>query len=212
MGRPSFGESVVLVVFVAVCLAWVVMGYLLGSGYTTLIALSGAGVLFLSGVLTWDDAISERGAWDVFIWYGGLVQLGKLLNEAGVTAAFAGEVADQLRFLPLALLFVVSLLVYFYAHYGFASITTHVVSMFPAFVGVLLALGAPPWLTVCAFAYFANLCAGLTHYGTTHAPMIFSTGYVPPGTWWRVGLLLSFVNVTIWLTVGLAWWKFWGLW
>jgi DASS family divalent anion:Na+ symporter len=212
MGRPGFGESVVLVVFAGVCLAWIVTGFLFGSRYTTLVALAGAGVLFLSGVLTWEDAITERGAWDVFIWYGGLVQLGKLLNDAQVTKVFAEAVADNLRFLPLPLLFVVILLVYFYAHYGFASITAHIVSMYPAFVGVLLTLGAPPWLVVCCFAYFANLCAGLTHYGTTPAPIVFGAGYVSHGAWWRVGFLLSLVNVTVWLGVGLPWWKLWGLW
>ena len=104
------------------------------------------------------------------------------------------------------------LLVYFYAHYGFASITTHVVSMYPAFVGVLLERGASPWLVTCVFAYFANLCAGLTHYGTTHAPIVFGAGYVSHRDWWRIGFLVSLANVSVWLAVGLPWWKLWGLW
>jgi DASS family divalent anion:Na+ symporter len=211
-GPPRLGECIMMGVFAGVCLSWVVLGYLFAGKYTTLIALMGSGVLFLSGVLTWEDAITERGAWDVFIWYGGLVQMGTLLNDAGVIKVFAQWVAANLGFLPLALLFVVMLVIYFYAHYGFASITAHILSMYPAFVGVLLALGAPPWLTALGFAYFANLCAGLTHYGTTPAPIIFGVGYVSHGWWWRIGFLMSVVNVTIWLAVGLPWWKFWGLW
>jgi DASS family divalent anion:Na+ symporter len=212
MGRPRRDELIMTAVFAGVCLGWVVTGLFFGTRYTTLIALAGGGVLFLSGVLTWDDAVTERGAWDVFIWYGGLVQLGKLLNDTGVVRVFAGWLAGRLDWLPLPLLFGALLLAYFYAHYGFASITAHVLAMFPAFVGVLLALGAPPWLTVVAFATFSNLCAGLTHYGTTPAPIVFQAGYVSQGTWWRVGLILSVVNIGIWLTVGLAWWKLWGLW
>jgi DASS family divalent anion:Na+ symporter len=125
---------------------------------------------------------------------------------------FAQTVADALGGLPLTALFLITLLVYFYAHYAFASITAHVASMYPAFVGVLIQLGAPAELVVAVFAFFANFCAGLTHYGTTPAPIVFGAGYVSHGTWWRIGFLMSLVNLTIWLGLGMAWWKLLGLW
>jgi DASS family divalent anion:Na+ symporter len=31
-------------------------------------------------------------------------------------------------------------------------------------------------------------------------------------TWWVVGLIVSFVNITIWSTIGFTWWKFLGIW
>lgn len=208
MGPPSKEEWVMILVFLSVCLCWI----LLSSKFITLVALSGAVTLLLTRVLTWEDVVSERRAWDVFIWYGGLVQLGSLLNKANATNVFASTLAESLKFIAPALLFLIILLIYFYAHYGFASITAHVLSMYPAFVGTLLALGAPAWLVAVSFAYAANLCAGLTHYGTTPGPIIFSTHYVSQGTWWRNGFILSVVNIGIFLVVGLPWWKFWGLW
>ncbi len=218
MGFPRFGEWVVIGVFAGVCALWIASGFLggliekPGSPDIATIALAGVAVLLLTGVLTWEDVATEKGAWDVFIWYGGLVQLGTMLNQAKVTEVFANAVAGQLHGLPLMGMFLLLLLIYFYAHYAFASITAHMLSMFPAFVKVLLALSAPPWLVIPCFAYFTNFCAGLTHYGTTPAPIVFGAGYVSHGTWWRIGLLLSLVNITIWLTVGLAWWKLLGLW
>ncbi|MCI0539001.1 MAG: anion permease [Verrucomicrobiales bacterium] len=208
MGPLKREELVLAAVFSGVCLLWIFGG----PDVITLVALSGAGLLLLTRILTWDDVINERGAWDVFIWYGGLIQLGKKLNETGLFGHFAKNVAAQFagwNWLPL---FVVVLLVYFYAHYAFASITVHIVSMYPAFVPVLIAAGAPPALVVCSFAFFANFSAGLTHYGTTPAPIVFSVGYVAQRTWWRVGFLVSLANVTIWLAVGLVWWKITGLW
>jgi DASS family divalent anion:Na+ symporter len=211
MGPPSGSEKFMMGVFAAVVLGWVVLGlvYRLDAA---VVALAGACVLFLSGVLTWDDAVSEKAAWDVFLWYGGLVQMGSLLNDAQVTTLFANHVAGSLGGLPLWVVFGAILLIYFYAHYAFASITAHILSMYPAFVAVLLAMGAPPWLVTVMLAYFSNLCAGLTHYGTTPAPIVFGTGYVSHGTWWRIGFLMSLVNIAIWLAVGLPWWKLWGLW
>jgi len=77
---------------------------------------------------------------------------------------------------------------------------------------LLIGLGTPPLLTVYSLACMANLTAGLTHYGTTTAPIVFAAGYVGLRDWWRVGLLVSFVNLAIWLTVGFAWWKLLGFW
>ncbi|HCA59885.1 MAG TPA: anion permease, partial [Blastocatellia bacterium] len=103
-------------------------------------------------------------------------------------------------------------LVYFYAHYLFASITAHVLAMFVPFVAVTLTAGAPAGLAVLLLAYFSNLNAGLTHYGTTPAPIYFGTGYVSLQTWWKIGLAASVVNIVIWGTVGVAWWKLLGWW
>ena len=109
-------------------------------------------------------------------------------------------------------MFAVALFIYFYAHYGFASITAHMVSMFPPFLALLLAKGAPPGLVIYGFACFTNLAAGLTHFGTTPGPIFYADGYVTLKTWWKVGAIISVVNIVIWSTAGFAWWKFIGVW
>lgn len=212
LGPMRPGETVVLIVFAGVCIGWIVDGFAGGGKNVAGIALGGAAVLLLSGVLTWEDCVTEKSGWDVFIWYGGLVQLGILLKDTNIPRVFAESVAADLDGLSVIGLFLVTLAIYFYAHYAFASITAHIVSMYPAFIGVLIAAGVPPALAAAAFAFLTNLSAGLTHYGTTHGPILFNTHYVPMETWWRVGFLLSLVNLAIWLTVGLAWWKILGLW
>ena len=67
-------------------------------------------------------------------------------------------------------------------------------------------------LIALLLAYFSNLDAGITHYGTGSAPVYFGAGYVPQITWWRLGLLISFLNLVIWLGLGPLWWKLIGLW
>jgi DASS family divalent anion:Na+ symporter len=138
--------------------------------------------------------------------------MGEILNETGSTKAFAARVGDWLGGMGWLLALIVTLLIYFYSHYAFASITTHVLAMFPAFTTMLVALGVPPAPAVYSLACLANLTAGLTHYGTTTGPMVFAENYVALGDWWRVGLAASIVNLAIWLTVGFGWWKLVGLW
>lgn len=41
--------------------------------------------------------------------------------------------------------------------------------------------------------------------------LIFGAGYVSQGEWWRNGFVICTLNVVIWLTIGMAWWKVIGL-
>ncbi len=210
MGPMKRNEWILAVVFVSVCGSWVTSG--LHGLDITVTALLGSAALLATGVLRWEDVKAEHAAWDIFIWYGGLLRLGRALNDAGVTSEFANAVAARFAGYGWVTLFAVALLVYFYAHYGFASITAHILAMFPAFLAVLLAKGAPPGLVVYAFASFSSLAAGLTNYGTTPSPMFFAHDYVGLGCWWKVGAVVAVTNIVIWSTVGFAWWKLIGYW
>jgi DASS family divalent anion:Na+ symporter len=210
MGPVRGGEAIALVVFAGVTLLWITSGW--HHLDVTLVAMGGISLLFLANVLTWDIALSERSAWDVFVWYGGLLTMGEALNNTGSTTIFATWVGSWFTGIPWFTVLLLTLGIYFYAHYAFASITTHIISMFPPFAVMLIGLGAPPLLTVYSLACLANLTAGLTHYGTTTAPIVFAENYVSVGEWWKVGFAASVVNLGIWLTIGFAWWKFLGFW
>jgi DASS family divalent anion:Na+ symporter len=210
MGSMTKPEKILVGVFIGVCGLWASSSW---HGLdVAVVALMGAIALLVMDVLSWEDVVKERTAWDIFIWYGGLLQLGKSLNATGVTNVFANWFGGMLGGFTWPVLFVVTLLVYFYAHYAFASITAHMLAMYPAFLAVLSGAGAPLGLIVYGFACFTNLSAGLTNFGTTPAPMFFAQDYVDFKTWWRVGFVVSLVNLTIWSTVGFGWWKVIGVW
>jgi divalent anion:Na+ symporter, DASS family len=210
MGPISWPEKRMLVVFALVSVLW--MTTALHHIHYAAVALLGICALLIFAVIDWEDVKAERGAWDVFIWYGGLVQLAGALGESGLTERFAQSVAALAHAWPWWGAFLALLLVYFFAHYGFASITAHATAMFVPFLAVMIAARVPPWIAVLSLSYASNLMAGLTHYGTTPGPIYFGAGYVPQGTWWRIGLLASMVSLTIFLTVGIVWWKVLGLW
>ena len=210
MGRLSRSEWITLGVFVTVCLLWITAKW--NHLDITVTALLGSTTLLAIGVIDWEDVKNEKAAWDIFIWYGGVLRMGLALGEVGVTGAFAKSVASNFGTAGWITLFVAALAIYFYTHYGFASITAHLLAMYTPFVAVLVAKGAPLGLMVFTFAIFANLAAGLTHYGTTPSPMYYAADYVPFRTFWGTGLVISFVNLAIFSTVGFAWWKLLGIW
>lgn len=223
LGPMSRAEKTMLGVFLFIAALWMlpavpgVQNFLTGFGLESLlnyavVALIGVSFLLVTGVLSWEDVTSERSAWDIFIWYGGLVRMAEALGETGVTKKFADTAAGFTVGWHWWAALIGLLIVYFYAHYAFASITAHATAMYTPFLAVILAAGAPPMVGVLALAYFSNLDASLTHYGTTPAPIFFGAGYVSQRDWWRLGFLVSIPNILIWLGVGLLWWKALGIW
>ena len=204
-------EAIVAVVFVFLIAFWVVSSYVdwLSPG---LVAFIGLSVLFVSQALTWNAALGERSAWDIFVWYGGLLTMGGLLNESGSPTAFAAWVGAGFEGVPWLAVFAVALVIYFYAHYFFASTTAHAIALYGPFVALLVAVGAPAAVVAYSLLFINNLTAGLTHYGTTTSPIIFVEGYVSFRDWWRTGFIVSVLNLVVWILVGVLWWKILGLW
>jgi DASS family divalent anion:Na+ symporter len=210
MGPMKWSEWLMLAVFGVVAALWMTNRWH-GIDYAA-VALLGISILLITGVLDWEDLITEKAAWAVFVWYGGLIRMAEALGQTGITKRFAEAAAGLTTGWKWWLALASLLLIYFYAHYVFASITAHVTAMFVPFLIVILAAGAPPYLAVLSLAYFSNLAAALTHYGTTPAPIYFGAGYTTQRTWWWLGLITSITTIIIWSTVGVIWWKILKLW
>ncbi|MEI6473214.1 MAG: anion permease, partial [Holophagaceae bacterium] len=194
LGPIKRQEWMMLGVFVMLLVLWI-FAKQLGDINATTSALAGLAVLLLTGVLNWDDIKAETGAWDTLVWFAALVMMASFLNKLGMVPWFSKTMGGMVAGQGWIAAFLVLALVYFYSHYFFASNTAHVASMYAAFLGVSIAAGAPPVLAALVLAFFSNLFAGMTHYGTGPAPVLFGTGYVELGPWWRMGLLISVVNI-----------------
>lgn len=211
MGRMHRDEWVMLGVFVLLLFLWIFGDALAGIDSTTT-ALLGLGVLLVSRVLTWKDILEEQGAWDTLVWFAALVMMATFLNTLGLIPWFTKTAGALVGHTNWGWAFLALSLLYFYSHYLFASNTAHVSSMYAAFLAVSVAVGTPPLIAALVLGFFSNLFGSMTHYGTGPAPVLFGSGYVELGTWWKLGALVSVVNIAIWLGVGSVWWKVLGLW
>jgi divalent anion:Na+ symporter, DASS family len=210
MGPMKTTEKIMLFVFIAAVGLWATSQFN-GLNATT-VALLGVTLLLVAGVLEWQDVLSEKGAWDALIWFGGLVMMAGGLNALGLIGWFSEQISASVAGWPWITAFLVIILVYVYSHYGFASLTAHVTAMFVPFTTVAVLAGAPPYLAALSLGFFSNLNASITHYGTGPAPIYFGSGYVDMSTWWKLGFLVSVVNIFIWVGAGSVWWKVIGLW
>ncbi|MXY24383.1 MAG: anion permease [Acidobacteria bacterium] len=210
MGAMSRDEWVLLAVFFLLLTLWI-FGGVLGVNATAT-ALAGVAAMLATGALAWDDILNERNGWNTLIWFAVLVMMASQLGELGLLDWFTERVSGVLgerHWLPA---FLSLSLIYFYVHYFFASNTAHVSAMYAPFLALAIVVGTPPVLAALVLAFFSNLFASMTHYGTAPAPILFGSGNVDIGTWWKLGALISVVNIAIWLGAGSLWWRLLGLW
>jgi len=210
MGPLSREERWLAVIMLGVMTGWVTSPW---HGIpNTFVALAGLGALLLARVITWDDLLAEQRAWDALIWFALLVMMSDSLNEIGVIKILSGKLFGLMAGWPWPLVWIALVASYCYVHYSFASMTAHVTALYPGFLAAALAGGVPPMLAALTLAYFSNLNAAMTHYGTGSAPVFFNAGYVSQSEWWRLGLLISVINLAIWMGIGPIWWKLVGIW
>ncbi len=210
MGPLCQKEWLMLGIFILLVSLWV-LGQWIGMKATTA-ALGGLALILFFQVLSWDDVLSEKSAWDTFIWFSTLIMLACSLSTYGFTPWVSEQVVKAVGELSWPYAFSVLLAIYFFSHYLFASNTAHVGAMFPAFLMVALAVGTPAELAILAFAFASSLFGGLTHYGSGPAPLYFGAGYVDIKDWWKYGFIISLINIVIWFGLGTVWWKTLGLW
>ena len=210
LGKMKFEEKAMLCVFVGALILWATGGFT-GIGATT-VAMLAVVALLLSGVLSWDEILSEKAAWNTLIWMGGLISLAGGLNTLGFIGWFANSVSTSFSGISWITATAVLLLIYVFSHYFFASLTAHITAMYSAFGVVAIACGAPSMLIALVFAYASNLMMPITHYGGAPAPIIFGSGYVTQKEWWKLGFIITVINLLIWSIIGSIWWKVLGLW
>jgi DASS family divalent anion:Na+ symporter len=209
MGPITPGEWITGGVIVLLLVLWV--GGQAWSINATTAAFVGLAVLLITGVLTWQDMLNEKGAWDTIVWFAALVMMASQLNALGFVPWFGETVAQKVSGLEWTTAFLILALVYFYSHYMFASQTAHISAMYAPFLAIALTVGTPPVLAALVLAFFSNLFSSLTHYANGPAPVVFGTGYVSMGAWWGIGAVVSVINIVIWVGVGWIWWEIIGL-
>lgn len=204
-------------------------------------AMIGLSILLLTGVLNWDDCLSEKSAWDTFAWFAVLVGMASQLTNLGIVSWMSNCVAKILKSFSLSwpAAFGILQAAYFLIHYLFASQTGHVGALYSAFLAMHLVSGVPGVLAALALAYNTNLFGALTHYSSGQAAVYFggqfiitlfylslflfslhslisivlvgAAGYVELPDIFKYGFIMACVNAVIWTVAGGVWWKFLGL-
>ena len=177
----------------------------------TAVAIVAMIATFVCGIITWDDLLKTKAAWNTLIWFGGILGLSSALNKGKFFEWLAKYLEAHMNFgldpfMMLILISVISVAV----RYFFASGTAYISAMLPVFLIVGMNAGIDP--TLLAFILIGTNSYGgsVTHYGAAPGPIIFSAGYNNVKDWWTVGLITAVVCLVLNYVIGIPWWKITG--
>jgi len=191
------------VLVVIALILWIFGGKYVADTTAALIVIS---LMLVMNVMTWEDITKNAAAWNTLAWFATLVALADGLSQVGFVKWFAHTVAiDMKGFTPVNAILLL-LVINFFAHYMFASITAHVTAMLP----VLLAVGSTiPGMNMQHLAQLLCLEFGImgiiTPYASGPSPVYYGSGYLPSADYWRLGALFGIISFVVFAALSVPW-------
>ncbi len=165
----------------------------------TIAAVSIVAAMVLTRVITWDDVIGNKPAWNIFIWFATLVALASGLNDVGVLKWIGKGTEVYLSDLTPTMLMISMIVFFFMLHYFFASLTAHTTALLPIFIVIAAKLIAPEQLTTFMILLTSTigLMGIITPYGTGPSPIWYGAGYISQGKWWALGAIFALIFMSV---------------
>lgn len=201
LGPPSWREAVMLTLVLLSLILWVFGGNIIDPTMVALVVIS---LMLLTGVVSWQDVLSNLPAWNVLAWFATLVVLADGLAKVGFVAWFGKAAAALLGGFPPLVVIVLLVALFYFIHYLFASLTAHTTAVMPV---VLAAGAAVPGMPIAKFvlllAFSIGLMGVLTPYATGPAPVYYGSGFIERRDFWRLGLIFGLIYFVVLLAIGL---------
>lgn len=203
-------------IFVIATLMFLIIGWIFGEKLLNIdimtISFIGFAMMLFGRVITVNDVVSEKNAWNTLLWFGSFITLSNQLTKSGATAWIGGSISSMIVNHNSYIMIVFCALLFFYMHYFFASITVYATVMLVSFTFIMQSLGVPVFLSAMMLAYLVNLSGCLTQYTISSAPILYAASNMSVKDWWKMGFLVSLLNFLVWLIIGSIWWKIIGWW
>ena len=206
---PMSRQEVILFVLVGSALAlWIGATDYIDPALTAIIIVL---LMVISGVVSWDDVIGQKQAWNVLIWFGTLVTLAGGLSETGFVGWLAKATAPAFTSLSLGAAIMAIVGTFFALHYFFASITAHTATLLPVFLGVAITLTAlSPTRWSLLLGYPLGLMGVLTFYASGQSVVYYASGYVSRRDFWVLGLVMGVLFIGVYLIMITPWLAYLG--
>jgi L-tartrate/succinate antiporter len=185
-----------------------------GASYvdTTMAALVGVAAMVLLGVVSWEDVLANKQAWNVLVWFATLVTLAGGLAQVKFVEWVGKTLGPLFAGLPPALAIAVVVGTFFVLHYLFASVTAHTTALLPVFLTVAGALpGLSPKAWALVLAYTFGIMGILTPYATGPSPIYFGSGYIKGKDFWVLGAILGVAFLAALIGIGVPWLRLLGI-
>jgi L-tartrate/succinate antiporter len=200
MGGMARKEWMMAGLALAALLLWIFADKLISA---TMVAIVIFVIMLLVRIITWDDVLEYKQAWNMLIWFGSLVALADGLGKVGFLKWFAGSTALLLKGLPILWIVVALVAVYFLVHYMFASLTAHATALMPVFLTAVVAVPDMPLMMMAMLlCYTSGFSCLLTPYASGPSVIYFGSDYIKRADFWRLGAIFGFIFLAALLGLG----------
>jgi L-tartrate/succinate antiporter len=201
MGRTSTKELMMLGYAVLALIFWI-FGKQLHVD-STVAAISVLSLMVLTGVITWQDVISNKGAWNVLTWFATLVAMASGLKKTGILDWVGNIISSNLAGMSPVSVIVMLVILFFVLHYFFASTTAHTTALLPLFMATAAPLLPPELLPKVALmlAGSLGLMGIITPYATGPSPIWYGAGFISQARWWALGAVFGLIYLGSMLVV-----------
>jgi len=203
LGKISYEEKTVLIVFVITAFLWITRSFILKHFIPaiddTIIALASAFALFLlpsktkgAQIIDWASAV--KLPWGILLLFGG----GLALAEGFKTSGLALWIASQISLIE-ALPLIVLLLILIFAVNFLTEITSNLATtamLLPVIVPVALALQVHPYTLMVGVTVAAS-CAFMLPVATPPNAVVFGSGYLRIPDMMRTGIWMNLISIIL---------------
>jgi L-tartrate/succinate antiporter len=206
MGPMSSREFILFVLIGSALALWIGATDYIDPALTAVLIVL---LMVISGVVSWDDVIGQKEAWNVLIWFGTLVTLAGGLAETGFVGWLAKTTAPAFTSMSLAAAIAALVGTFFVLHYFFASITAHTATLLPVFLGVAITITAiSPARWSLLLGYPLGLMGVLTFYASGQSVIYYASGYISRRDFWVLGLVMGVMFIGVYLLLITPWLEF----
>ncbi|WP_277293544.1 DASS family sodium-coupled anion symporter [Veillonella montpellierensis] len=207
LGTMSFGEIAMACISVLALVLWIGSSYFgINPTTTALIVII---LMVLTKIITWQDFLANKPAWNVLTWFATLVPMASGLKNVGFLNWLAHMAGGTLVSLDPTIAMLGLLIAFCVLRYFFASATAYVTAMVGLFVALVLEIpgvNATEVMTILLLPM--GIMGVLTPYGTGHSPVWFASGFIKGPEFWKLGFIFGFIYLAIFIIVGIPWIRF----
>ncbi|WP_395755425.1 anion permease [Edwardsiella ictaluri] len=169
----------------------------------TAVSLLAVALMLALHVVPWKDVTGHSGAWNTLVNLSTLVVMANGLTRSGFIEWFAKTMGAHLADFSQTATVIALVLVYYFAHYLFASLTAHTATMLPVILAVGQSIPGVPMDQLCLLLVLSiGLMGCLTPYATGPGIIIYGCGYVKSKDYWRLGAIFGVIYITALLAIG----------
>lgn len=203
MGSITIKEILMLLVALFCLLFWIFGGKIANA---TTVAVTAIVFMVLFKIITWEDVLTNKSAYNVLIWFATLVTMAGGLRNTGFLTWVGNISESMLTGLSPSIALVGILILFYLLHYFFASTTAHVSALLTLFIAVTAKIpGVDLQIVTLLMIQSLGIMGILTPYGTGPSPIWYGAGYIKSSDFWKLGFIFGIVYLIAFLAITIPW-------